>query len=135
MPASSFAQVAKANELAGITQDIAHAENQACQPSQEEDEFARLPAMYQGYQDVASKAESDKLSPHRSYDHQIELEKDVSTSDLKFHPLYCMLAKELEVVKKYLVENLDKGFIEPSQAPFVAPVLFVKKPDGSLCFC
>ncbi len=59
------AQIAKANKLASITQDIAYAEKQACQPPlEEEDEFARLPARYQEYQDVASKAESDKLSPH-----------------------------------------------------------------------
>ena len=45
-----------------------------------------------------------------------------------------MSAEELKVVKKYLVNNLDKGFIEPSQAPFAAPVLFVKKPDRSLYF-
>ena len=45
-----------------------------------------------------------------------------------------MLAEELKVVKKYLVKNLDKGFIEPSQAPFTAPILFVKKPDGLLRF-
>jgi len=83
---------------------------------------------------VALKTESDKLAPHRLYDHQIELEKDALTSDLKFHLLYCILSKELEVVKKYLVENLDKGFIESSQALFTAPVLFTKKPDRSLCF-
>src|SRR6266536_2720759 len=83
---------------------------------------------------MASKTESDKLAPHRLYDHQIELEKDALTSDLKFHLLYCILSKELEVVKKYLVENLDKGFIESSQALFTAPVLFTKKPDRSLCF-
>jgi hypothetical protein len=46
-----------------------------------------------------------------------------------------MSAEELEVVKKYLVKNLDKGFIKLSQALFAASVLFVKKPDGSLCFC
>jgi len=41
------AQIAKANELAGITQDIAYAEKQACQPPlEEEDEFTRLPARY-----------------------------------------------------------------------------------------
>src|SRR6266536_4669828 len=84
---------------------------------------------------MASKTESDKLAPHCSYDHQIELEKDALTSDLKFYPLYCMSSKELEVVKKYLVENLDKGFIESSQAPFAAPVLFTKKPDRSFRFC
>jgi transposase InsO family protein len=125
----------EAEELAGITQDLAHAENRTHQPPLEKDKFARLPVLYQEYRDVASKAESDKLPPHRPYDHQIELEKDASIADLKFHPLYRMSAEELEVVKKYLVDNLDKGFIEPSQAPFAAPVLFVKKPDGSLRFC
>ena len=84
---------------------------------------------------MASKTESDKLAPHCSYDHQIKLEKDALTSDLKFYPLYYMSSKELEVVKKYLVENLDKGFIESSQALFVALVLFTKKLDRSLRFC
>jgi len=83
---------------------------------------------------MASKAESDKLSPYWPYDHQIELENRASTSDLKFYLLYCILAEELEVVKRYRVENLDKGFIELSQVLFVALVLFVKKPDRSLCF-
>ena len=39
------------------------------------------------------------------------------------------------ILKKYLLENLDKGFIEPSQAPYSSPVLFVKKPNGGLRFC
>jgi hypothetical protein len=38
-------------------------------------------------------------------------------------------------IKEYLLENLDKGFIVPSLAPFASPILFVKKPDGSLRFC
>jgi hypothetical protein len=46
-----------------------------------------------------------------------------------------MTTAELETVKEYLINNLDKGFIEASQALYVAPVLFVKKPDGSLRFC
>ncbi len=46
-----------------------------------------------------------------------------------------MTYKELLVVKEYLLDNLDKGFIEPSQAPFTAPVLFIRKPDRSLRFC
>ncbi len=126
--------MAKACKLVGITQDIAHTKNRDRQAPSREDEFARLPVRYQEYQDVASKAESNKLSPHRPYDHQIELENRASTSDLKFYLLYRISAKELEVVKKYLVENLDKGFIKPSQAPFTALVLFVKKPDRSLHF-
>jgi hypothetical protein len=120
-------EVSKVNELAGIAQDIAHSKNRTSQSS-EGDEFARLPVPYQAYRDVASKAESNRLAPHRSYDHRIELEKEASTSDLKFHPLYRMSAEELETVKKYLVENLDKGFIEPSQAPFAAPASSSRSP-------
>jgi len=34
-----------------------------------------------------------------------------------------------------LEDNLAKGFIEASQAPFASPVLFVKKANGGLRFC
>jgi len=46
-----------------------------------------------------------------------------------------MSTTELQAVKEYLLDNLSKGFIAPSQAPFASPVLFVKKPNGSLRFC
>jgi hypothetical protein len=69
MKEQRLAQFTKACELAGIAQNIAYAENRALQPPLEEDEFARLPAIYHGYRDVASKAESNKLSPHRPYNH------------------------------------------------------------------
>jgi hypothetical protein len=35
----------------------------------------------------------------------------------------------------YIIENLDKGFIEPSYAPFVALILFVYKANGQLRLC
>ena len=37
--------------------------------------------------------------------------------------------------KKQLFELLEKGFIRPSKSPFGAPVLFVKKKDGTLRMC
>ena len=46
-----------------------------------------------------------------------------------------MISQELEEVKHYLLENLAKGFIEPSQSPFTAPILFIKKADRWLQFC
>ena len=46
-----------------------------------------------------------------------------------------MTTEELEEVKRYLIENLNKGFIEPSQAPFAAPILFVCKADSRLHLC
>ena len=50
-------------------------------------------------------------------------------------PLYGMSRNELQVLKKYLEENLSKGFIPASSSPAAAPVLFVKKPGGGLWFC
>ncbi|KAA0036938.1 pol protein [Cucumis melo var. makuwa] len=42
---------------------------------------------------------------------------------------------ELKELKVQLQELLDKGFIRPSVSPWGAPVLFVKKKDGSMCLC
>jgi len=62
------------------------------------------------------------------------LEKEAE-EHLGYSPLYKIITAELEATKKYLLENLNKGFITPSQSPFAAPVLFVRKPNGSLWFC
>jgi hypothetical protein len=45
-----------------------------------------------------------------------------------------MTERELEAVKDYITENLDKGFIVPSNAPYASPILMVKKADGGLRF-
>ena len=46
-----------------------------------------------------------------------------------------MSHKELLVIKEYIEENLAKGFIRHCSSLAGAPVLFVKKSDGSLRFC
>jgi len=48
---------------------------------------------------------------------------------------YRMAPTELAKLKKQLHELLDKGLIRPSVSPWGAPVLFVKKKDGSLRLC
>jgi hypothetical protein len=40
-----------------------------------------------------------------------------------------MTTAKLKTIKKYLINNLNKGFIKASQALYTAPMLFVKKPD------
>ena len=42
---------------------------------------------------------------------------------------------ELKELKLQLQELLEKGFIRPSVSPWGAPVLFVKKKDGTLRLC
>lgn len=47
-------------------------------------------------------------------------------------PPYRMAPAELKELKQQLQDLLDKSFIRPSISPLGAPVLFIKKKDGSL---
>ena len=47
-------------------------------------------------------------------------------------PPYRMAPAELNDLNEQLKELLGQGFIRPSISPWGAPMLFVKKKDGSL---
>ncbi|KAI3717316.1 hypothetical protein L1987_68865 [Smallanthus sonchifolius] len=48
---------------------------------------------------------------------------------------YRLAPPEMKELMEQLQELLDKGFIRPSVSPWGAPVLFVKKKDGSMRMC
>ena len=48
---------------------------------------------------------------------------------------YRMASVELKELKVQLQELLDMGFIKLSYSPWGAPVLFVKKKEGTLRMC
>ncbi|GKF06924.1 putative reverse transcriptase domain-containing protein, partial [Tanacetum coccineum] len=48
---------------------------------------------------------------------------------------YRLAPSELKELSEQLKELLEKGFIRPSSSPWGAPVLFVKKKDGSFRMC
>ncbi|GJS27333.1 putative reverse transcriptase domain-containing protein [Tanacetum coccineum] len=48
---------------------------------------------------------------------------------------YCLAPSEMEELSGQLKELQDKGFIRPSSSPWGAPILFVKKKDGSFRMC
>ncbi|GKG26951.1 hypothetical protein Tco_0402654, partial [Tanacetum coccineum] len=48
---------------------------------------------------------------------------------------YRLAPSELQELSTQLQELFDKGFIRPSSSPWGAPVLFVKKKDGSFRMC
>lgn len=96
------------------------------------DPSEKLPSIYHEFLPVFSKEEADKLPPHRPSDHRILLKPG---SEPPWGPQYGMSREELLVLKKYINENLEKGFIRPSSSPASSPVLFVKKPGGGLRFC
>jgi hypothetical protein len=61
-----------------------------------EEELAYVPNIYKDFINIFSKIESDKLPPHRSYDHKITLENN---NILKYSPLYKIFIKKLEILK------------------------------------
>ena len=95
-------------------------------------DLSLIPQEYREFADLFSKREADKLPAHRSYDHAIPLEPG---KDPPFGPIYKLSPAELEEVRKYITENLRKGFIRHSQSPCRAPIVFVKKVDGTLRLC
>jgi len=70
-----------------------------------EEQFLRRTVLKEYYDliNVFLKTESDKLSPHRSYDHKIEL---TSENNLGYTSLRQYTPEELAAIKKYITENL-----------------------------
>lgn len=91
-----------------------------------------IPPEYHEFLDVFSKQSANELPPHRPYDLKIELEEGKSPP---CGPVYSLSEKEQTALLEYIQENLHKGFIRHSKSPYGAPVLFVKKADGSLRIC
>jgi hypothetical protein len=94
-----------------------------------------LPEEFKEYADVFLKEASNVLPPLRAYNHKIQLQNPEDIEGLGYSPLRKQSTQQLLEVKRFLEENLKKGFIEDSSAPFASPILFVKKHDGSLRFC
>ncbi|XP_070029791.1 uncharacterized protein [Nicotiana sylvestris] len=72
------------------------------------------------------------IPPDREIDFGIDLLP--GTKPISILP-YRMAPAELKELKVQLKDLLDKGFIRPSVSPWGAPILFVRKKDGSLRMC
>ncbi|XP_070008554.1 uncharacterized protein [Nicotiana sylvestris] len=72
------------------------------------------------------------LPPVQELDFGIDLLPDTQPISI---PPYRMAPVELRELKQQLQDLLDKGFIRPIVSTWGAPVLFVKKKDGSLRMC
>nr|GEW78686.1 retrotransposon protein, putative, Ty3-gypsy subclass [Tanacetum cinerariifolium] len=69
-----------------------------------------------------------------------EIEKSNNGRESRLTIISCLKAQEyttkvMKELSKQLQELFDKGFIRPSSSPWGAPVLFVKKKDGSFMMC
>lgn len=94
-----------------------------------------LPHYLHDLADVFSKRKSDCLPPSRpGEDCSLQLQGD-PVKTVGHAPLYRMSREELEAAREYILENLNKGFIVPSKAPFASPILLARKKDGGLRLC
>ena len=72
------------------------------------------------------------MPPDRDIDFGIDLVPGTQPISI---PPYRISPTVLKELKEQLQELLDKGFIRPSVSPWGAPVLFVKKKDGTMRMC
>ena len=88
---------------------------------------------YSDYADVFSEEKVLVLPEHTKLnEHAIDL--DDGKQPL-YGPIYSLGPVELKTLKIYIETYLKTGFIWPSKSPVNAPILFNKKPDGSLRVC
>ena len=93
----------------------------------------KVPAEYLDFADVFSLDLVTELPEHIEINtHAIDLKEGKQPP---YGPIYSLGPVELEIFKAYIETNLANGFIRPLKFPASAPILFDKKPDGSLCLC
>nr|GEU75018.1 putative reverse transcriptase domain-containing protein [Tanacetum cinerariifolium] len=73
-----------------------------------------------------------KLADARPVEFQIDL---IPGAAPVAWPPYRLAPSEMKELSEQLQELSDKGFIRPSSSPWGAPILFVKKKDGSFRMC
>ena len=90
----------------------------------------KVPEEYQRHAKVFSEEESHQFPPSRLWDHAIELKEGAPEAiNCKIIPT---TKEEDEALKKFIQEQLEKGYIRKSKFPYASAFFFIKKKDGKL---
>lgn len=92
----------------------------------------QLPEKWKKYSKLFDQKASNRFPPSRPCDHRIDLKEGFIP---KKHKAYRLTQTENDEVRKFLDENLHKGYIRPSDSPMASPLFFVGKKDGKLRPC
>ena len=92
----------------------------------------QVPKEFHEYLDVFSEEKAARFPESRPWDHKIEMKDTFVPKSFK---TYNLTPQEQIELDKFLKENLEKGYIRPSQSPMASPFFFVDKKDGKLRPC
>ena len=90
-----------------------------------------MPTNYLDFVDVFLEKSANvlpKWTKANKYAHELEKSKQPP-----YGPIYSLGLIGFKTLKTYIETNLANGFIRASKSPAGAPILFVRKPNGSLC--
>ncbi len=94
---------------------------------------SKVPSKYADFTNIFSLKLAIELPEYIEInDYAIELVDDWQPP---YGPIYSFGPVELETLKADIKNNLINGFIRPFKSPAGVPILFDKKPDGSLRLC
>jgi hypothetical protein len=88
-----------------------------------------VPEQYRDYKDVFSEEKAKRFLPAREDDHQIKFTENVP----KYFKadVYSLTIDQMAFLRKWLDEELNKGFIRPSKSLYPCPTFLIKKKNGN----
>jgi hypothetical protein len=117
-------------ELARESNAWANISTELAQKAGQYTKRVEVPEHYKQYARVFDEEVSHRLPKHQPWDHTIDLKPDTPLSlNCKVYPL---MVNEKEALRKWLKEELKKGYIEKSKSPYASLFFFIKKKDGKL---
>ena len=91
-----------------------------------------IPEDLHEFLDVFDESKANQFPESNVWDHKIDMKEGFEPKSFKNYNLTPEEQKELD---KFLDENLEKGYIRPSQSPVASPFFFIKKKDRKLRPC
>jgi hypothetical protein len=91
-----------------------------------------IPNGYKQFKEVFNNAKAVELLDLNSPTHAIKLEPG---EIVPWGPLYVLAKKEIDALREYLEDKMQRGWIRRSTSPTRALILFVPKKDRGLRLC
>ena len=88
-----------------------------------------IPKEFHEYLDIFDEQKANRFPMSQPWDHRIEMKEGFEPKSFKN---YSLTPQEQIEMEKFLKENLEKGYIQPSKSPMASPFFFVDKKDGKL---